>query len=460
VKVLIIGAGEVGHHLAGHLAGEGLDVVVLDRQARALQRVAATHDVQTLEGSGSSPQALQEAGVADCDLVIAVTDTDEVNLVACTLATRLGKPDAVRIARIRDDGLAREAERPGPSTLGIARAINPEQLAAERIVHLLRVPAICELIEFEAGRVQVVGLKIPGGSSLIGCTISDLASASPTGSRRVLYGALQRQGRTIIPRGDTESREGDVLHAVTRPTFLARVVAATDLPTRPTRHVVVSGVTPVARQVAARLSAAGIAAKLIVPDEERGRQAALALAGVLVLQGEPTDRGLLEQEEVGRADAFVAAGPDDEENVLAALLARQLGVPRTVIVVNRATYLPLLSLSGIDAVISPRLVAVSSILTHIRRGHVLQVASLGEVAEALEFEVPPGAPLTAAPLGLVGFPRTALVVAALRDGEVRIPGGADQIAAGDRVIVFALRSAVPAVEKACSSRRRFARLDG
>jgi len=111
-------------------------------------------------------------------------------------------------------------------------------------------------------------------------------------------------------------------------------------------------------------------------------------------------------------------------------------------------------------VISPRQVAVSSILTHIRRGHVLQVASLGEVAEALEFEVPPWAPLTAAPLGLVGFPRNALVVAALRDGEVRIPGGADQIAAGDRVIVFALRSAVPAVEKACSSRRRFARLDG
>ncbi len=453
MRILIVGAGEVGFHLAGHLATESQDVVVIDRDARALARVAEAHDVQTVLGSGSCPSTLREAGIDSAEMLIAVTDSDEVNLVACLMASRLASKETTRIARIREVGLAHEVEAMGPELGGVHRAINPERLAAEKILALLRLPGTCDHFEFEDGAIQVVGMRVEAQSPLLGRSIMELAQAAPPGER-LLYGAVFRQGQVIIPRGDTRLEEGDVVYPVVPRGGLDSLLSGPG-DHAPARSVVVGGGSAIALHVASSLVAEGVACKLIAPDESFCERCAADLEDLVVLRGEPTDRSLLAEEFVGEVDAFVAAGPDDEENILAALLARQLGARRTFVVTRKAAYIPLLRVVGVDVAVAPRLVAVSSILTYLRHGRVLQVASLGEAAEALEFEVPAGSPITAAPLGRAHFPSNALVVAVAREGRILVPSGQDWLQPGDRVVVFALRSAIGAVEKALSARRRF-----
>ncbi|MBM4320160.1 MAG: Trk system potassium transporter TrkA [Deltaproteobacteria bacterium] len=455
MKVLIIGAGEVGYHLASHLAGERQDVVVLDREPRALKRVQDELDVQTVLGSGSNPDHLKAAGIESIRMVIAVTDSDEVNVVACLVATRLARPGTVRIARIREESLASAAEKTHPDLLGIDRVIHPEKLTAEKIVKLLPIPAACDLLEFEGGKVQVLGLKVDGSSPLAGKKLHEVPRTSQQEHDRILYGAILRHGQVIIPRGDTTIVPGDTLYAVIRPHQLDVLLrTAAGHPARRVRHVIVAGGTPVASFLARSLAASGIKCKMILPDEKLCEAAAAQMNGVVVLHGESTDRNLLEQEFVGDADAFVGVGRDDEENILSALLARQLGVARNIVVTRKASYISLLKVVGVDVVISPRLVAVSSILGYIRRGRVVQGASLGESAEALEYEVPEHSPLVASPLKQLSIPRDALIVAVVRQGEPFVPGGKDHIEPGDRVLVFALRSAIPAIENSLGVRRK------
>lgn len=454
MKCLIIGAGEVGYHLARQLAGEQQDVVVLDREPRSLKRAQDELDVQTVLGSGSNPDHLHEAGIADTGLVIAVTDSDEVNVVACLVATRLARPGTVRIARIREEALAAAAEK-SHQLLGIDRVIHPEELTARKILKLLKYPAASDLLDFEGGKVEVLGLNLGPESPLLGKRLAELPWSREPAPERILLGAILRSsGQVIIPRGDTAIARGDTVYAVVRPQQVNRLLTAAGCLGRAAQHVVITGATPIARSLARSLAASGVACKMIVEDERRCEALAGQLHGVVVLHGQGTDRALLEQEFVGSADALVAAGPDDEDNILAALLARQLGVARNIVVTSKPSYISLLKVVGVDLVISPRVEAVSSILTYIRRGRVVQGASLGESAEVLEFEVPEASPLVRSPLARLAFPRDALIVAVVRHGEPFLPGGQDRIAPGDRVLVFALRSAIPGIEKTFSVRRK------
>ena len=446
MRVLIVGAGEVGFQLASHLAPEGHDIVVLDRDPSALARVADRLDVQTVVGSGSHPGELAEAGVAGADLLAAVTDSDEVNAVACALAAQVGRSGAVRVARIRCESLAQEAERLGGVGLGVHRAINPELLCAEHILRLLDLSVASDHLSFEGGRVLALGLRLSPSSEFVGRRVADLAAFTLLGDG-VLLGAIFREGRVIIPSGSTAVEAGAVVYAVARPDALQALVRSMGLLPRPLRSVVIAGGGRVARYVAAALEQRPVHCKLICADERECRALAELYPTTVILHGKATDRSLLAEERVERADVFVAAGAADEDNTLAALTARQLGVPRTFVVTTRSEYIPLLRTMGVDVVVAPRLAAVSSILTYIRRGRVLQVASLGEAAEAIELEVPADAPATGTTLAELPLPEEALVVSLTRDGQVRVPGGTDQLRAGDHLVVFALRSAISDLER-------------
>lgn len=445
MKVLIVGAGGVGFHLAAHLATEEHDIVVLDRDAQALARVAETLDVQTVCGSGSDPRDLAAAGAGDAALLAAVTDADEVNLIACALVARSGRADAVRVARIRSDSLAEAATRPGDDGLGVHWAINPERLCAEKILRLFDLPAACDYLSFEGGQLLGLGLPVSPSCELAGRRVMDLAALTALGGG-LLFGAIFRDGRVIIPSGSTVIEAGDVVYAVSRPADLQALIRAMGLDQRPLRNVVVAGGGRVARYLAEAFARRSINCKLICADAAEARACAELLPDTVVLHGKATDRTLLSQERVERADAFVAASEADEDNTLAALMARQQGAPRTFMVTSKSVYIPLLRMMGVDVVVAPSLVAVSSILMHIRRGRVLQVASLGEAAEALELEVLDGAPALGQTMAELRLPEHALVVSIARGGEIVIPRGKDRLCVGDHVVVFTLRSAIGAVE--------------
>jgi len=450
MRVVIIGAGAVGFNLAERLAAEQQDVVVVELDPRALRRVTDKLDVQAIEGRGSSPQVLLEAGIEEATLLIAVTDSDEVNMLACVVASACGRPSTIKVARVRDEVFFQDQRLQDRLARVVDLHINPERVAAEKVLHVLSVPAATDVVWFADGKVQVIGLPITERSPLAGVRFADLAGIDP--DRKLLVAAISRLDGVVIPKGSDRVCAGDTIYAVTQEHGAADVLRVCGYEMEPLRRVMIAGSTNVAVQVAKGLEAMGVATKLIERDKARCYQLADELSKAVILHGDPTDPSLLGEEFVDGVDAFVAASADEEENILSAVLARRLGAKRTIALTDKAAYLELIRAVGVDVVVSPRLAAVSSILQFVRRGRILSVAAFGEEAEALEFEATEASSIVGKPLRKVRFPRGALVGAVFRKGQTVAPSGEDVIQAGDRVVVFALKAAIPDVERLIAKR--------
>ncbi len=444
MRVIIVGAGEVGYNIAERLSHEHQDVVVIEPRESARRHVDDNLDVQTVGGSGSSPSVLFRAGIDEASMLIAVTNSDEVNIVACMVASACGRKELLRVARVRDDDFFTDARLADRIARFVDLHINPERVAAQQVNRIISVPAATDVASFADGRVTVIGVATCEDSPLIGRRLSDLAQVE--GGRRFLIAAISRQGGVIIPRGVDKVEVGDTLYAVTEPSQIGTVLASMGKAADPVRRVMVSGSTTVAKRICSELIAQGVQTKII--EKDRGRSYALAesMPKAIVLQGSPTDRDLLHEEFIADTCAFVAAAEDEEENILSALLAKRLGARRTIALTDKASYLELIKTVGVDVVVSPRLAAVSSILLHVRRGRVLSVKAFGDEAEALEFEATAASAVVGRPLRKVGMPKGSIVGAIVRDEAVIVPSGDDQVSPGDRVVVFALETAVPAVE--------------
>lgn len=452
MRVLIIGAGEVGFHIALRLSADKHEVVVVDRSAARIREVAERMDVQTLVASGSSPRALKDAGVEQADMVVAVTDSDEVNMVACLYANLLA-PGATRVARIRQADYHSMPEVFESGLLDVATAINPEHEVATQVTKFLQVPAASSVTEFMGGKVMLLGLKVPPASELVGRRMAELR---PAGSPLFLVAAIERDSNVIVPRGEDLLLGGDLAYVVCKHDEVDRILSYFGLSNDPVRSMVVVGGGSIGGRVASDAKALGIKVRIIEKDPERCQQLADTLHGVVVLNGNGTDLDLLREENVGAADVFAALTNDEEDNILIALMGNKMGARRTVTRVAHMGYVPLISSLGLDLVVSPRFAAVGAILGYMRKGKVLSVSSLKDSgAEVIEVEALETSGMVGKPLAEVKMPRGALVAAVSRNGEVDIPTGATEVQPGDHLVLFLLPDVWRKMEKLLTVRLEY-----
>ncbi len=445
MRILIIGAGEVGRFIAERLLREGHDLVVLDTQPAAVARINDL-DVYGVVGDGTDPRVLRENGIDHTDLVVAVSQVDSVNLTACAFAVRLGATRSV--ARLSQGARSEDDERLAREAFGVDWVINPDEEAAREIAGLLEGRQITDSLEFDEGEVRVVGVRVDDGSPMADRSLFELRERYPDAN--VLVVAMVRDGETIIPRGDHRVLAGDRLYVIGAREDLRPFVAAEDgaaTRTGPRKFLIVGG-GQVGESVAARLEAAEADVRVLESSRQRSEELAVQLPRTTVLHGDGTNLTALKECGVTEVDGFVAVSGDEETNVMSALLARHLGAPKVVALVKRTDYIPVLKEIGLDAAVNPRLTAAGAILRFVRRGHILQVATFKDIdAEVLELAASERSRVVGKPLKNIKFPRDAIIGGYSRDGQFGIPHGETVLEPHDRVIVFAQPSAIVKVEK-------------
>jgi trk system potassium uptake protein len=439
MRVIVCGAGQVGSTIARHLATEGIDVTVLDSSPEQARRVDESYDVRGMLGHASHPEDLERAGARDADMLIAVTRSDEVNMVACQVAYSLFRVKR-RIARIRHHGYLEPVRRGlyAPDQLPIDIIISPELEVARGIIRRLKTPGAFDMAALAEGKVKLLGIHChPPSCPIADTPLARLSEAVP-GLRLVVL-AIVREGRAFVPRGRDRVECGDDVYVVTEPGRVDAVMAAFGHREQLARRVIIVGAGNVGLHLAQALQREAPLAslKMIEHSKPRAEQVSRQLGGgVVVLHGDALDKEVLEEADVCSAETIVAVTNDDETNIFASVLAKREGCGRAITLVNKDSYEPLLPSLGIDAVVSPNAITISTILRHVRHGAVTALHTLredfGEVIEATALE---GSRLAGGPLREVGMPEGMLVGAVVRqDGEVVIPDGNTRVRTGDRVI--------------------------
>jgi trk system potassium uptake protein len=443
VRILILGAGDVGFHLAQQLIHENHDVVVIEQDRDRARRIQDLMDAQVIEGNGASLTTLEQAGVARSDLLVAVTSQDEINLMACLSAAQYRVPK--RIARVSKPDYYDHTGILPPERLGVDLMINPERECALETYQLLQSAAATEFAQFENGLVQVIGIRVSDGAPMAGRPLMETGKGHMRPGTLVV--AVVRGGETIIPGGATRIEAGDLIYVLGEPRHLPDVLPLAGYSRFNLRRVVIAGGSREAWFLAQMLEDHKIGCTILETDRRRALELAEGLRSTLVLHGDATDMELLEMEGIGEADGFVAFTGSDETNLLSCLLAKNLGTRKVISLIDRYDYVPLVARVGVDAAVSPRMSAVNAILSYVRRGSVLAVAALkGSTAQGIEFDVSERFPYAGRKLQDVRLPAGTLVGAIIRGDRVIIPRGADAVRVGDRVIVFALPAALRKIE--------------
>ncbi|UCH45880.1 MAG: Trk system potassium transporter TrkA [Nitrospiraceae bacterium] len=441
MRVIIVGAGEVGFQLAKFLSAENVDVVVIDKSKAKLKRISETIDVAMIEGEGGSPSVLKDAGAYEADILLAVTDMDETNMIACLVAKAMFQIPR-NVARIRN--LEYFSNEVLLNSLGINPAISPEIEAAKAVIRLIEVPFAADVEDFEEGNAKVIGFRLPPDSSLIGKAFKDLNLNKP----KILIGAIHRDDKIIIPSGHDTLKKNDIIYVPVKRDNVDLVCESVGGVMLPVKRIMILGGGRIGFYVAKTMEERGIHVKVIEQDVDRCKFLLKLLKKSVILHGDGSDQKLLEEENIGDMDVFVAISNNEELNIMASLLAKSLKVKKVITIVNRTDYLPLANNLGIEAVLSPRLITASSILKYVRGGNVLSLTTVAEgKAEIMEALVIEGSVLIGKTLIDVQFPKKTLIGAIIRDHNVIIPSGNDRIAANDKVIIFTLQESVKQVEK-------------
>jgi trk system potassium uptake protein TrkA len=457
MKVIVCGAGQVGFNIARYLAAEGNDVTVIDVEPGLVEKISDTLDVQGVVGFASHPDVLDRAGGRDADLIIAVTYSDEVNMVACQVAHSLFDVPT-KIARVRQQTYLQPiwAELFTRSHMSIDAIISPEIEVARAVMRRLEIPGAFDAIPLSDGLITLIGVRCGPDCPVINTPLRHLTALFP--ELHISVVGILRNDRKIVPTPDDQMLPGDEVYFVAETKHLARALAAFGHEERAARRLVIVGGGNIGLFLAQAIEEGhrGVEVKLIEIDRKRAALVSQMLPKTVVIHGDALDVEILAEANVKATETIIAVSNDDEVNILASLLAKRFGCERSVTLINKTTYAPLISTLGIDAVVSPRAITVSTILQHVRRGRVRSVHSLsdgfGEIieAEALETSTLVGPPLREAKL-----PDGVLVGALVRDGEVVIPRGDTVVRPNDRVVIFAASDAVKKVEKMFSVRLEF-----
>ncbi|MBA7531521.1 Trk system potassium uptake protein TrkA [subsurface metagenome] len=444
MKIIIVGAGEVGFNIAQRLSEENHDVVVIDKDQNKINHIQTVIDVQAIVGSGTSPSILTEAGIRETDIIVAATDSDEANLIACFYAQYL-TDYITKIARVRNPDYMEHTEIFKQDFLNIDLIINPQSEMVNSMLKLMEVPEASEVIDFVDGRIKLIGITIKEDSHLVGRKLSSFQDFE----HALLVGVIVRGEEVIIPSGQDTIQSKDLLYCVTHRDEISTLFGLLNVREGGGLHrIVIVGGGTTGLALAMSLDKTNINTKIIEKDSQRCLELAEKLAKVIVLNGDGTDRDFLTEENIADVDVMVVITGDEENNVLISLLGKALGAKKTVTRIGKLSYIPLVSAIGIDTVVSPRLSAIRAILQFIRKGKVVCVAPLkAEAAEAIEFEALETSDIVNTPLSKVKFPKEAIVGAIVRGEEIIIPRGHNMIKPHDHLIIFALKGAIPKLEK-------------
>jgi trk system potassium uptake protein len=448
LKIVILGAGQVGSSVAEALVSEQNDITVVDLNPERLRALQDRLDLRTVTGSASHPSVLSAAGIEDADMIIAVTQSDETNLVACKLAQQLFNVPT-RIARVRSAEYLGNAAILGKEAFSIDLAIAPEQVLTDYIVKLIEFPEALQVLEFAEGKVSLVAVRAFQGGPLVGHPLSDVKKHIPNVDARVA--AIFRGDRPIVPEGDTVIEAGDEVFFLAATRDIRQVMRELRRMDKPVKRVMIAGGGNIGLRLARALER-NYSVKVIEHNKMRCELLADTLSRALVLQGDVTDEGLMEVEHVDEMDTYVAVTNDDENNIMSSLLAKRLGARRVVTLINRRAYVDLLQAGQIDIAISPAQATIGQLLAHVRHGHVTRVHSLRRgAAEALEAIVHGDAKcneLIGRRVENIDLPRGVTIGAVVRGDEVLMAHHDIEIRPDDRVIVFvADKKMLPRVEK-------------
>lgn len=449
MKVIICGAGQVGYSIAQYLSHEDNDITIVDQSAELIQRINDTVEVRAIHGHASYPDVLEQAGAANADMLIAVTHSDEVNMVAAQVAHSIFQVPT-KIARIRAQNYLQPhwAEMFSRNHMPIDVIISPEKEVAHAISDSLHVPGAFDVIPLAKNKVAVVGVLCGPACPVINTPLRQLASLFP--QLHITIVAIVRGGRRFIPKGTDEILAGDQVYFVGETQQMKRIMAAFGHEEPEAHKIIIAGGGNIGYFLGSDLNRdfQDITVKFIEWNRERARFLAINLPDAVVLHGDALDREVLQEANIARAETYVAVTNDDEVNILSALLAKRYGCRKVVALVNSTSYEPLISTLGIDTVINPRTITVSKILQHVRRGRIFSVHSLGEsFGEIIEAEALESCAFIGRPIANLDLPDDTVIGAIIRKENVFFPRGNALVQPGDRMILFAPSHEVGKIEK-------------
>ncbi len=449
MKVIVCGAGQVGFNIARHLALEKNDVTVIDQSPELIRKVTDTLDVQGVIGHASHPDVLEQAGAADADMIIAVTYADEVNMMACQVAHSIFDVPT-KIARVRHQSYLEPvwANLFSRDNMPIDVIISPEIEVARAVTRRLEVPGAFEMISLADDKVKLLGVRCEDTCPLVNTPLRQLTQLFP--DLNIVIVGLMREDRPIVPTGDDQMLPGDEVYFVVDSDQVPRAMSAFGHEETAARRLLIFGGGNIGLFLAQEIENdhPWVNAKVIEANAERAKFVGGLLKSTVVIHGDVLDPEILAEANVGATETVVAVTNDDETNILASLLARRYGCRRLITLINKPTYEPLITTLGIDVVVSPRNITVSTILQHVRRGRIHSVHTLREgFGELIEAEALETSPLVGTPLREVDLPGGVLLGAIVRDGKMISPRGDTVVRARDRIVLFAAEDAIRKVEK-------------
>ncbi|MDH5631386.1 MAG: Trk system potassium transporter TrkA [Gammaproteobacteria bacterium] len=450
MKILILGAGQVGTSVAENLVNEANDITVVDNDAERLENLQNRFDLRTVQGNGAHPEVLQRAGAEDADMILAVTNSDETNMAACQIAYSLFHTPT-KIARIRASEYLSHPEIFSQEAIPIDVIISPEQIVTDYIQRLIEYPSALQVLDFAGGLAQLVGVKAYYGGPLVGHELRALREHLPNIETRVA--AIYRRDRAILPKGDTVIEADDEVFFIAAKKDIRTVMSELRKLDKPVKKVILAGGGNIGRRLALSLEQKNFSTKLIDHNRVRVRDVANELNHTIVLQGDAADEELLLQEGIEDTDAFCALTNDDEANILSAMLAKRLGARKVMSLINRAAYVDLVQAGGeIDIAISPQTATIGSLLAHVRRGDVVAVHSLrrgaAEAIEAVAHGDQNSSRVIGRQISEIKLPSGTTIGAIIRNDQVLIAHHDVVIEPNDHVIMFLVdKRRIPDVEK-------------
>ena len=446
MKIIIAGAGEVGFHLAKLLSFESQDITLIDPVKENLHYADTHLDIITLRGDSTSIKILQDAKIDQADLVIAVTSSETTNITISVLAKQLGAKRT--IARISNTEFLEHQDAIGFSGFGIDELISPESLASKEIELLLNQSAFNDSYEFEDGALTMVGVNLQRTAQFVGKTVQQAGEIFP--EVHFMPIAIQRFGTqyTLIPRGDTQFKEGDQVYFMTNAGGVEELYKLTGKTRQVMRNVMILGGSSIGRQSAIKLAKTGVNVKLVEKDADKAFELADQLPDTLVIHGDGRNVELLQEESIHEMDAFIAVTGNSETNIISCLMAKSKSVGKTISLVENMDYFQLSHSIGIDTLINKKLLAANNIFRYVRKGEVVAMTKLNNMnAELLEFIVKPNSEVAGKFISNCGIPRSAIIGGVIREGVGSIVLGNFKIEAGDRVVVCCLPRSISKVEK-------------
>ncbi|HHX87586.1 MAG TPA: Trk system potassium transporter TrkA [Firmicutes bacterium] len=433
--IIIIGGGGVGYELARNLSENNQDVVVIEKNSDQARRLSENLDIMVIEGNGASAEILDKAEIKNADILIAVTEIDEINIISCMLAKRFGVP--VTVGRVRDADYLHDSAVLSQEQIGIDIVINPERAAASEISKILHFPEVSDIEYFYQGKVMMLGLTVGEETDIVGKPLSRLSF--PPGC--IVVGINSPQGGFIIPAGKDSIQPGDKVYIAGSTEVLRDISWLLHHEKTRIRRVAIMGGGMIGLQLAQLLESSRnpFSIVLMEKDQERCRELSQELSRTLVLKGDVTDLAFLEEEEIQQADAVVAVTGDDRTNILMAALSRQRGIKKIISEVKDPQYMPVYHTLGIDSVVNPRLVAASQILSLTKREEIISLSILeDERAEIVELILPESARVTGCKVSEAHFPRGLLIGSIVREGKVIVPHGETRLLPEDHLVIFML----------------------